>query len=575
MKRFISDEIGNEYQEWRIRNIIFLAAPTGSGKTTFVLEKLVEYAASKNAKILYLVNRKILKNQLNNIINMDIRYKVKNVKEVIDVMTYQELEAKYKNGIGNPQILKYVEDTGQINKWDGELPRYKIIIADECHYFFSDSTYNPHTGISYDWIMYHQNWSILIFMSATIDRIKEYILNDIEYVEPKKDQKQNLEQINTGKISLKISVDFPKDQILKGNLCVKEYSAKADYSYIDIHILDGIDSIVDIVKEEKKKWLIFVDSIKKGRYIQNSLLNSGIDSVFIDARWADDNDDIVLDTVGKIVKEQDFKQQVVVATSVIDNDISIKNIELRNLVIMADTKEQFIQMLGRKRLDYDVDKNLKKINLYLLKSSKESFNKRLANVEKNIEYIGLYYNPQDDFRTILEKLQKSQNWYKCFRNTCHITKESVILNKFSDEQYKYLKENYVDIIKRFEEDDEYVFVRKQAEWIGIEDIEDAINIYKKTLQNEIEIIIDRYVGEELDTDKNAEFRELVREGLRTQLKECKEYDAEEKVMKNIILELGKKSSENNKRTFTDEKFNFIMNVLNMGYKMKKKVIEKV
>lgn len=50
-----------------------------------------------------------------------------------------------------------------------------------------------------------------------------------------------------------------------------------------------------------------------------------------------------------VAVEEIFKQKVVVATSVMDNGISIHDIEMRNMVIIADTKEEFIQMLGRKR----------------------------------------------------------------------------------------------------------------------------------------------------------------------------------------------------------------------------------
>lgn len=574
MKRFISDEIGDEYQEWRTQNVVFLTAPTGSGKTTFVLEKLVGYAESRNAKIIYLVNRKILKKQIMSIINSNICFKVKNVKEVIEVKTYQELEEKYKNGIGNPDYERYTESVGEMDKWKGNIPRYDIVVADECHYFFSDSTYNPHTWISYDWIMYHRYWSILIFMSATIDRIKEYILKDIEYKRVEPIPEQNLEQTQSEKATLKTSIKYPTDRILKGELCVKEYTAKADYSHIDVHILDGIDSIIDVVKEKKKKWMIFVDSIKKGRYIHDALLNSEVDSVFIDARWEDDNDDIVLDSIGNMVKEQDFKQQVVVAISVIDNGISIKNVELRNLVVMADTKEQFIQMLGRKRLSYDEDKKPEKINLFLLKNSKENFSKRLSYVESNMEYIGKYYDSNDDHKTVLEKIQKSQNWYRCFRNVCYVTKESVVLNKFSIEQYAYLRDNYVDIINRFEDEDEYAFVRKQAEWIGIEGIEDVINEYKEAVKYKVGTIINKYMGIKLEANKNAELRNLIRVDLKEMLKEYEGDDAEGKI-KKIISDLGKRSSEKEKRPFTDERFNFIMDVLNMGYRMENRVIKKL
>lgn len=188
-------------------------------------------------------------------------------------------------------------------------------------------------------------------------------------------------------------------------------------------------------------------------------------------------------------------------------------------------------------------------------------------------YIGRYYDPSDDHMAVLEKIQKSQNWYRCFRNVCHITKKSVVLNKFSNEQYLYLRDNYADMIKRFEDEDGYAFVRHQAEWIGIEDIEDAINEHKKALQDNVDIAINEYIGVKLDTAKNMELRNRIRVDLKERLKECREYDAEGEIEK-IISDLGKNSSEKNKRTFTDERFNLIMDALNMGYKMEDRVIKR-
>lgn len=58
---------------------IFITAPTGSGNSYFVLNKLLPYAYSKKVNILYLVNRKILKAQLQEYVKEIAREKVKDV----------------------------------------------------------------------------------------------------------------------------------------------------------------------------------------------------------------------------------------------------------------------------------------------------------------------------------------------------------------------------------------------------------------------------------------------------------------------------------------------------------------
>jgi superfamily II DNA or RNA helicase len=62
--KYISDAVGEEYKQWKPGDIVFLSSPTGSGKTTFVLKVLLPALASVNGKMLYLVNRSILKRQM-------------------------------------------------------------------------------------------------------------------------------------------------------------------------------------------------------------------------------------------------------------------------------------------------------------------------------------------------------------------------------------------------------------------------------------------------------------------------------------------------------------------------------
>lgn len=248
-QQYVSYKIGEQYKEWAGGNIIFIETPTGSGKTTFILNKLIKYAGSKGRKILYLVNRVILKEQIQHKIWIETRYNIsQNVEDIITIMTYQELENK---------CMKNVKE---ITCNDCE---YYYIISDECHYFLCDSTFNTYTQISYEYIMNKRNYSALIFMSATIKEIEKLICGG-------KESTYNTE----GDCK-----DTNKLHLIRNEMRVHEYIARKydlipDYSYIKIHILNDIKGIYDNIGKGKEKWIIFVDSVKNGEGINKYLLKS-------------------------------------------------------------------------------------------------------------------------------------------------------------------------------------------------------------------------------------------------------------------------------------------------------------
>ena len=61
---YISDFVKNDYKEWKGGESIFIEAPTGSGKTTFVLNELVNEAMRGGQEVLYVSNRYLLKEQV-------------------------------------------------------------------------------------------------------------------------------------------------------------------------------------------------------------------------------------------------------------------------------------------------------------------------------------------------------------------------------------------------------------------------------------------------------------------------------------------------------------------------------
>lgn len=95
-----------------------------------------------------------------------------------------------------------------------------------------------------------------------------------------------------------------------------------------------------------EKWLIFTDSIEAGKAFCNEIkerVANQTDVGYIDAKYALDED-------------------------------------LRNIVIMADTEESFVQMLGRKRPD---GKNLL---VYICKRDRKYFERRLRYVRQVLKF---------------------------------------------------------------------------------------------------------------------------------------------------------------------------------------------
>lgn len=240
-QKYVSDIIGDEYKDWNRGNIIFIETPTGSGKTTFILEKLLKYVEFEGKKMLYLVNRKILREQLEDRIKTDLRYDIESINNILTIKTYQELENECRVNL---------------DKIKEKQCEYKYIISDECHYFLCDSTFNTNTQISYDYIM-KKSASIQIFMSATIDNIKKIIAGTekiIDHKIEKNTEENSNENSKKPKVYLTIGGDRIEHKLIS-------YDSDSDYSYVKLNILNDTKEMYDEIEENKGKWIIFVDSI--------------------------------------------------------------------------------------------------------------------------------------------------------------------------------------------------------------------------------------------------------------------------------------------------------------------------
>lgn len=374
--KYVSEIIGeDEFTSWGPGQRVFITAATGTGKTTFILNKLLmDRAIEKREKILYIVNRKILKEQIENQINNTVfnmaRNKYGNMINIIDhiwVTTYQSIENKIQYDLQN--------------LWNC-FNNFDIVIYDECHYFYMDSNFNTHTELSYDCLRHFFDKKIQIFISATMKKIRSYIDKYDDYYFLKE-----IEQIKWNGTT----PTFPMYKQTERNVKDKEFFIDQDYSYVNINIFDTYEDLIDrVIEDMKRKWLIFVDNIEKGKNLQKQIsekikektsnktnVNNGI--LLIDARFRNQEDSNK--AVKDIVKyEKIINKRIIIATSVMDNGISLIDDELRDIVIFYDTEEEFIQMLGRKRYDES------DINLYICKRDSNHFRLRLHGIRKILDF---------------------------------------------------------------------------------------------------------------------------------------------------------------------------------------------
>ena len=150
--QYIEEKIGDDYLKWDNTDIILINAPTGSGKTQFCLHKLLcDRAVRREERILYLVNRKVLKKQLIEDIKKYERELTSNgtqyisLRNYITIQTYQEIEIMLAT-VDVDNLGKSIEVLRQYQNM------YSMVIYDECHYFYADSNFNTYTQLSYDFL---------------------------------------------------------------------------------------------------------------------------------------------------------------------------------------------------------------------------------------------------------------------------------------------------------------------------------------------------------------------------------------------------------------------------------------
>jgi len=246
---WVSDVIGEKYKKWHRGDIVLLQAQTGTGKTQFIKDVLIDYI-EEYERMLLVCNRTNLKRQLK--IDLLKKYDEEipyikgekgNITKAIDfealdnITTIKNITITSYHAIQNSIVNRHYGE-----KQQDDLP-YDFVVLDECHYILSDGSFNNKCRFAYEkLVMNYDRHSTKIFISATMEELKKPIMNNIDKYFGKK----------------------PK---------IWEYKTGIDYNYLNINVFRNIKDIVNTIKNDEtdEKWLIFVTNKNDARNIVNEL----------------------------------------------------------------------------------------------------------------------------------------------------------------------------------------------------------------------------------------------------------------------------------------------------------------
>lgn len=333
--KYVSDLIGDEYKSWRNESI-FLDCGTGSGKTTFILNELAQYAKSQNKKILYLCNRKKLYEQV-------YWQTIDDSIENIHIKTYQSLEEKIKNEKANEF--------------------YDYIVSDECHYFFSDANFNDYTDLSFDYVTKASN-CVVIYMSATANSL--YCI---------------LRSMNI------ISED-------------RYYKIPQNYSYVDkisfFKKKDLIPMIDDLLKSTEEKIVYFCNGKDKFKKIYEYYNGQDIAN-FVCSEYIQDPIMAEINQPECIIRYSNdlitFDKRLLIATKALDNGFDLKDTHIKHIISDIFDLDSAIQCFGRKRVMNNDDT----CNFYIRNYEKSALNFFSHNNQTELSPVQLFATDYEAF----------------------------------------------------------------------------------------------------------------------------------------------------------------------------------
>lgn len=485
-ERWLVNGIEEDYKNWLPRGVerhqkasrIFIESPTGTGKSSFILDKLFPFAAESNYNVLYLANRSALNQQIKNAAarKLEVKGKIKKDEATfylpgsfccLTVINYQAISL-------NPMALKMF------------LSDYTYIVFDEAHFFVEDSLFNAKTGLLLKSVLNESPDAVWIFLSATLDGSEDLLLTAADKIQP-----NNLIDANLNKVVFRDHCI-----VYKNNYQSAVYTPS---------FFRGIDDLMPVINRTAgEKWLIFISSIQRGKALQQRIeKETGRKAVFLSSenkagkRWE------------MLSAEERYDEDVLIATKVLDNGVNIRDEDVRHIVIPFCDRTEFMQMLGRRRTHEG-----ERVCFYVEVPTIQKINTLRHGVETKRKAInGVNGCAPNKKKALLAKMWEAGR--KDINSLFYINKAGNLTSNFlAEEKLKQLSDFYGTLAVRYKEG--ACYEKTVLTWIKMEDSEPVY--LGQTASEDIIGFLSRWEGEKIQM---VEWENFYREFERLYNQECR------------------------------------------------------
>lgn len=276
---FLKDQLASVWQFWRPERAIFLVSPTGSGKTTFITDEMVEEILKNPNQHLILVSNRIA---------LDVAIKRKISQKTGFYTHFNDAALHEMSAFKNITIVSYQQLKNHMKFSEKSFSTVSHVVFDEAHYFASDATFSSGNGALLERIPHVFKNAVRIYITATPAQVLTHIsaseCNSFANSRWQKQWETHHNSIISGHLHYTQIINNTKNVFEKtfwdsATPSPILYMMHPDFSWINLHFFQSAKEIETLLDTKNKKSLYFVSNKAQGQELHEKFP----DSAYFDA----------------------------------------------------------------------------------------------------------------------------------------------------------------------------------------------------------------------------------------------------------------------------------------------------